>query len=340
MMDNNNHNNNIRLNSSKEQISSRFNIATLNVRGLNLTAKQIQILNYMELYNIDILRTSETKINSRSAKFSCRSNKFVSYFATDDNNQYGSGVGIIVSKPMSKYIHKVEKFIGCVIYLDLFLKDRTKFRVIQAYLPANRQDKKTLSEVTTFIQNSIRDANRKQIYTVLMGDFNLSYEKYRNLNVQGNHNRDFTLMNFLDSNSFYDTVLHSKPEEHVLNGKYNTFIPSVRNMKTSRIDYIYTSYNLLQELVDTRTFEMDLFNTDHKVIIATFYTEQIFKRTRNAYLKQHSMTKMVFQYDKATKDTWDNFASNTDSEFMKQESKFNSSSLNGKWEILQKTIYD
>ncbi len=29
-----------------------------------------------------------------------------------------------------------------------------------------------------------------------------------------------------------------------------------------------------------------------------------------------------------------------DSEFMKQESKFNSSSLNGKWEILQKTIYN
>ena len=29
-----------------------------------------------------------------------------------------------------------------------------------------------------------------------------------------------------------------------------------------------------------------------------------------------------------------------DSEFMKQESKFNSSSLNGKWDILQKMIYD
>jgi len=78
-----------------------------------------------------------------------------------------------------------------------------------------------------------------------MGDFNLSYEKYHNLNIQGNHNRDFTLMNFLDSNSFYDTVLHSKPEKHVLNEKYNTFTSSVRNMKTSRIDYIYTSYNLL-----------------------------------------------------------------------------------------------
>ena len=65
------------------------------------------------------------------------------------------------------------------------------------------------------------------MYIILIGDFNLSYEKYHNLNIQGNHNRDFTLMNFLDSNSFYDIVLYSKPEEQVLNGKYNAFISSV-----------------------------------------------------------------------------------------------------------------
>src|SRR5215469_10032068 len=85
-------------NTSKKQKTKKFlKIATINARGLNENMKQQQTINYMTLYNIDILGLSETSINNNKSRYICQSNEYTSYFCNEENKFKGSGVGLIFS---------------------------------------------------------------------------------------------------------------------------------------------------------------------------------------------------------------------------------------------------
>src|SRR5579859_2799079 len=73
---NNNDNENNIKEKEKENINNNkyFKVGTLNIRGLNMIAKQQQLINYMSLYNIDILCMQEISILSRQLKYVYQSN--------------------------------------------------------------------------------------------------------------------------------------------------------------------------------------------------------------------------------------------------------------------------
>src|SRR5271156_3271290 len=177
MEQHNNNNNNINLNNQKKD-PFKLNIATLNVRGLHTLSKQEQLLNYAKLYNVDILGLSETNLPNNLARFTCRSPNHTAYFHNSTSPR-GSGVGLILHNSIAHYVRSVSHHGGRILYADLYMKGRSKLRIIQFYNHSSpvgrRADIRDLYHFLTDLLHASFSANFK---VILMGDFNISYAKF------------------------------------------------------------------------------------------------------------------------------------------------------------------
>src|ERR1044071_3442133 len=100
-------------------INNTFSIATNNVKGLCETAKQQQFMTFIENNHIDIMGVSETKLHSRTAEFIYKNNdSYLSWWNCNNNNQFGSGVELIVKKNLTQFIQAVRGSDGRYIYAD------------------------------------------------------------------------------------------------------------------------------------------------------------------------------------------------------------------------------
>src|SRR6266498_5252721 len=263
----------------------------------------------MNLYNIDILGLSETNIPNKHSSYTCRSKSHTSYFHNSDS-PLGSGVGIILSNNIAKYVRSTKSFKGRVIYVDLYMKGHTKLRIIQVYLYASLTHRSTetralYKELETLVRNSTKD-NFKLIF---MGDFNLNYDKFHQLQHSAGQSRwQYSIMEFLQSQTMIDVI--DATNDLSLN-PLHTFT-SVVNNASSRIDYIWVSHDIITEVISSHTFSMDFINTDHAIIRATFKMDQLFGRSSQASLKQHGMKRQIFLYDKMNRILWEDFANTLD----------------------------
>lgn len=167
------HNNNNNNNKNKNKNNSRttpFRIVTQNVQGLNDRTKQQQIIDTMDIQNIDIMGLSETKLNKTVSKLIYKKNRnYTSFFNNDSESPVRSGVGLIISKDIAKYISKFEGYLGRVIFVDLFMKGRVKLRIIQVYLPATTTGLHSYTEkLYRYIIKLIEEAANKDYRIVIM----------------------------------------------------------------------------------------------------------------------------------------------------------------------------
>src|SRR5205823_12093769 len=136
----------------------------------------------------------------KQSSYTCRSNSHTSYFHNSDS-PLGSGVGIILSNNIAKYVRSTKSFKGRVIYVDLYMKGHTKLRIVQVYLYASPTHRSTetralYKELETLVHNSTRD----NFKLIIMGDFNLNYDKFCQLqNTAGQTRWQYSIMEFLQS---------------------------------------------------------------------------------------------------------------------------------------------
>ena len=257
---NNNKNNNKNNNNNNNEniINTRpLRIVTQNVRGLNDRTKQQQVIDFLDLNDIDIFGLSETKISNSSAKIAFKNfnNKYHSYFNNDTSSTSGSGVGIIVSNDYAKYIHKVEAYKGRVLFIDLIMKGRIKIRIFQLYLPATSTGmREYTTDLYKYITDKITDALSQRSRIIVMGDFNINYEQYiRKYNQNGfihwqnKFFKQLTDLHLLDTISLCHDVTPSTP--------FNTFTPSHPNQSPSRIDFIWISRDLCNEVINSNNLD-------------------------------------------------------------------------------------
>src|ERR1043165_6429516 len=155
----NNNNNNIKNNNNKNNGSTTYpcRIVTQNIQGLNDVTKQQQLLDTMKIDHIDIMGLSETKLSQQRSKHIYTGNQHYNAYFNNDGDQHSTGVGIIVSKDYSKYIHRAIGYKGRVLYIDLFMKGRIKLRIIQVYFHANfnNNNKKEILDLHAYIAPSV-----------------------------------------------------------------------------------------------------------------------------------------------------------------------------------------
>src|SRR5579871_4734631 len=130
-------------NENTQDKSLTFRITTLNVRGLNNKSKQTLLIDHMEEYNIQIMGVSETNLSEKTSKLIYDRNRiYHAYFAADDEQSRGAGVGIIITKQYNKYVRKCNSYKGRAVYIDLYIRGRQNIRIIQVYVNANLKERK------------------------------------------------------------------------------------------------------------------------------------------------------------------------------------------------------
>src|ERR1043165_5562747 len=85
-----------------------INIATLNVRGLNDSVKQLQILDYFDLHHLDIIGLSELHVTDTSftkiRRFKTRLTHDFFWAINDDKTDPASGCVLALTKELSRQI--------------------------------------------------------------------------------------------------------------------------------------------------------------------------------------------------------------------------------------------
>jgi len=137
-------------------------IATQNIRGgLSHLNKQIAILSLLtnpppSITRIDIFGLAHTGLTVKQAKFAFTYDIFSNYkpfFSSAPDNYLHSGVGLLLHNSFTIYVQKTGSLPGRVLYIDLYIKGKTKLRIIQTYvLPYNTDNKETIEKVKSFYQ--------------------------------------------------------------------------------------------------------------------------------------------------------------------------------------------
>src|SRR5688572_4931830 len=198
-------NNNISLTSSLLSNPDSLNIATHNIVSFNDPIKQEQIIQNCLLHNIDITGISETNIPNDHIKHLNKSldKTFTYFFNSARSKCRGNGVGIMINSSLASHIFYHHGNHGRYIFIDLQLKNKRKMRIFQIYLHANNREIKDRIIVQNEIIKHVDYALNKCYDIIIMGDFNVDYNKSKHNNVHRQQKlkfiEDLTYRNLIDS---------------------------------------------------------------------------------------------------------------------------------------------
>jgi exonuclease III/ribonuclease HI len=318
-------------------INNTFTIATNNVRGLCETVKQQQFMTFIETNNIDVMGVSETKLNSRAAEFIYKNNEsYLSWWNCDNSNQFGSGVGLIIKKNIAQYVQAVQGHNGRYIYADLYMKGRTKIRIIQVYIHANLEKKTEIIQLHRTLTSLIEDTVRKGFQLVIMGDFNADLNKF--LQIQNQLRTmpwKFSLLKTLTDFNLTETYIQFHDQN----------VPTwYSSNKSACLDHIWISQHLLTDLLYADTLPTLIYGTDHKVVTAHFITSSIFSLPSiSKDKKNNTNVTRRFIYSNMNDSMWENFTHDLEqlsltSDSLRPDSRSSKSvrSLNRMWEQIVK----
>ena len=312
-------------------------ICTHNVRGLSTQSKQFQLIQYVELNNIQVMGLSETKLKNFTAKYNFKQLKnYTTFFDNNSSAPSGAGVGLLVHNNLAKHIHKVGKYNGRIIYIDFSFKGHNKIRIIQIYLQANIHDRKDIEQTYKYLSNIVHEAHNKNIKIILMGDFNIDPEK-RNIDQR---KWRYKILNTLENEDMLD--VYEVFNEVKNNNNAYTFIPTNTNLSCTRIDLIYMSRALINEVLSCDNHKINVYESDHKALFIMLLPDILGMKSMAAQ-RQKKIKRRHFDYDKMTKEKWDKYAEKTDmiiNKFNLENLNIqNEDSLNYYWNIIHHQIY-
>src|SRR5579859_5180399 len=200
----------------------------------------------MSLYNIDILCVQKTLIPSRQSKYVCQSNDYDCFFSNDEHNK-GSGIGIIIKKSILKYIHNIKKYKDRIIILELLLKGKIKFSIMNVYIPTPNltRTKEEILDLYQYINDEIHNINKFNGYNIIVGDFKLNYEKFSLIRKKSIIYWRYRILSQLNIKDHHDLIEILYDPQSSSNKSMDTYSPSDTTKTSSSIDYIFTSTNLL-----------------------------------------------------------------------------------------------
>ena len=278
---------------------------------------------------IDILGLSETKLTQDTTKFSFKNQDEYKVFHTYNNNSpYGSGVSILVHRRLERNIHWIEKIEGHVIAIHFGFKGKKKLSILQVYLPCNKGKS---SEIQNQIKKIIGREHSKNANIIIMEDFNAvnnpiedrsstpetgTEANIKEKRIHKNWKPEIALFPFLEDLNFVD--IHRYWEE--LTNLYKRISHTWSNKRaSSRIDYIWLSQDLAANI---HSFENKNFNhvtnSDHMLLIATIYNQDIIGVSRMAEVNRWKM-RTIFDFKKMDQDKWREYSQIVEKEFMSQE---------------------
>ncbi|GET50905.1 hypothetical protein GLOIN_2v1472692 [Rhizophagus irregularis DAOM 181602=DAOM 197198] len=236
----------------RTQFIDYYKFGTINIQG-GFNNKLNDILHFFTLHNYDILILTETGLHQH-IKIDRDHNKTtystfplptlnddntihnIHLYTDDKGNTKGSGVSMIITDQLQKHIIRTNTFYGRILTVDLCFKGNHYIKFICCYLPANAVDDKDLIiKCYKEIENILIKAKHDHFECIVLGDFNISFDKFKKANHYPIWRREIkTILKNFDLKdllkSFHD---HPSPTHTTKRNEG----PDIQ----SRIDYIFTS---------------------------------------------------------------------------------------------------
>ena len=143
----------------------------------------------------------------------------------------------------------------------------------------------------------MEEANRRNFYTIILGDFNTDPSRPHN----PSHSKRF--IDYITNHNFINTHDFVKAAKNV-----NDLHTYIQGSSRSTIDHIFLAPSLLTDFKDHQIIPVDMLLSDHFIVSASLTFASI-----NPSFNNTSMTKkLIFSYDEMTNDKWTDFAEAVD----------------------------
>ncbi|CAB4381122.1 unnamed protein product [Rhizophagus irregularis] len=294
----------------KKEIST-LNICTFNARGINDTKKQELISQLVQTEEWDIANINKTKLMTRKGEFAFNNIKkeFRSIVnSTNDTNSKGGQITLIKDK-LDYHAINIEFVQGYCTKLDLIFKKNSKQKnilLIMVYIP--NDDKKIKDSIIQQSKTWIENAYRKEQDIIVMGDFNESDK---------NKDKDNKFVRMLKKSELID--VHKFFFENDVRTTWSN------GNTSSRIDYIFSTENLMNNIIQHEVIQGVQIKTDHNIMTFKISINDIIIKN-NRFLKKDSI---VSDIEKLLKSKYTNTRNFTDEDWeflaVKLESDVNES---------------
>ncbi|KAG9293622.1 hypothetical protein G9A89_005625 [Geosiphon pyriformis] len=298
-----------------------WKIATYNVREMNNSAKQEDIIHWHRDRNNLVLIVTETKLKDKVRSWIASKFDGVWVFISGLNSGHlGSGVAIIINNSLAKHMCKVSEVLGHLISVKLLFRNKFLVSILGLYAGASALVHfSQANDVNALVASVVNESS----FVVLGGNFNedglhrsTSFRKCGSLGLV---------------NSFV-----SSPFVKVL-----TWSNSWGVMKT--IDYLFVSPNLVNVIVDCDVLDVsDFFDTDHHAVFASIGLGGLLNTHLCSVRKQANKDHWKYNFKDAGIALWLRFrkatAVNAAMFFDDFLAARELSDLDAMWDIVQKTI--
>ena len=260
-----------------------------------------QLQDWLVNNSINVLGLAETNISGKEGFFLTKNIENYKGFWSNARTEKkkGSGVGLLINKQWEKHLGGIERISEYMITATFMFK-QLEIVIIMAYLLLN--DKESKKEVQKAIINKyIKRHPRTQM--VIMGDFNAVADIELDKQVKTKKRKYFKpspLIGWLERQEFKDAFRLANPEAR----EYSW---SGRRTK-SRIDYIWLSEDLANGLSESEIQNMDVCtSSDHNAVLAKIELGHLIRPYSAAKVRKEKQERMVFLYNKASKENWENY---------------------------------
>ncbi|CAG8721908.1 13320_t:CDS:2 [Rhizophagus irregularis] len=199
-------------------------------------------------------------------------------YTDNKGNTKGSGVSMIITDQLQKHIIKTNTFFGRIL---------------------------------TEIENILTNAMHNHFECIVLGDLNISFDKLKKSNHYPIWRREIK------------TILKNFGLKDLLKSFHERLSPTHSTKRNdgpdiqSRIDYIFTSSNILQHsfYAYTHSISEDLFTTDHKAL-SCYLTQDYFRNKFNSSRKSleksptykpNTNPQIRYKYHSMTTESWSNY---------------------------------
>ncbi|GBB96287.1 hypothetical protein RclHR1_02720002 [Rhizophagus clarus] len=272
-------------------------IGCINIRGLNDSNNQLDLRRMITNEKWDIAIVTETKLNSRKGQHIYKDwTNYDSLNCSYNDFKQKRGIMIIIRKELSQRKVNIECISGHVIKFDLLFKKQKSIKVIGIYNP--NQDKEMTNKIKRKIIDWVEEAERIQQELIILGNFNEA-DKVTN--------RTNRLITKCLHNLNLNDISRCLAGDEVLDTWTNGF-------NSSRIDYIFTSDNILSNIIRHEVKKLENIQTDHKALSITIKLAEALDFDKNSMIKDIKKQKTWIKPD--TND-WETIAATVEEQILK-----------------------
>ncbi|KAG9298398.1 hypothetical protein G9A89_000397 [Geosiphon pyriformis] len=216
-----------------------WRVAMHNVRGMNISVKQDNIVQWHKDMDNLVSIFTETKLRDKACPWLVDKFDDVCMFSSGlDSGYVSAGVMIVMNRSLARHVYKVSEVPGHLLCIKLLFKNKLSVLILKLYAGAS---------LTNEINSLIVKAMNESSFVILGGDFNED-DSHKCASFKKCH--DLGLINSLGGSFF---------------AKAPTWSNSQGVAKT--IDYVLVSLNLVNAIIQHDVFVVsEHFDMDHKAV--------------------------------------------------------------------------